>query len=187
VGTPVKNPDRVPSFSQVDNPLGTARGGDGGVIVATGSSVVDAKETTMVSPRSVSAQNDVIPEDGIYQDGEGNRFQFRKDTVVPPGSLKLLKKTDPFPDPQTPGVAEFGQTIASPDEAATAAADAQKAADDKAAADAAAAAKAQADADAKAAADAKAKADADAKAATDAKAAPAVENKAAPAPADKKA
>jgi hypothetical protein len=99
-------------------------------------------------------ETDVITEDGVYADAEGNRFQFRKGHVLPPGGKALLTRVGDFPEAQAPGVAEFATTV-----------DATKGeADAKAAEEA----KAQADADAKAAEEAKAQADADAKAKADA-------------------
>jgi hypothetical protein len=152
-------------------------------------------------------ETDVITEDGVYADAEGNRFQFRKGHVLPPGGKALLTRVGDFPEAQAPGVAEFATTVdatkgeadakaaeeakAQADADAKAKADADKAAADKAAADDAAA-KAKADAD-KAAADkaaaddaaAKAKADAD-KAAADKAAADDAAAKAAQVPSNKK-
>lgn len=50
--------------------------------------------------------SDVIDDDGVYTDAEGNRFQYRKGHVLAPGEKKNLKKVGAFPDAEATGAAE---------------------------------------------------------------------------------
>jgi hypothetical protein len=77
--------------------------------------------------------SDVIKQDGIYQDKQGNRFQFRKDHVLGPGEVANLTRVGDFPEASGPGAAEYVATQPTDDEKAKADADAKAKADAKAA------------------------------------------------------
>jgi hypothetical protein len=109
-----KNPGRVPWLSQVLDPVGTAPGG-GGVTVGQASPVVPGPAAPSEEAETVTNNLRAIPEDGIYEDGQGNRVQFRKGHPLTAEQLKRLTRVDDFAVAEGPA-AEFAQTVAPADE-----------------------------------------------------------------------
>lgn len=110
---PIKNPERVPDVSQVDDPVG--RVGPPGIgVQITKSFLNPGRGQTIESERlNMSEQTDTIDDDGIYEDNAKNRFQYRKGQIVGPGQKKNLKRVGDFPEPEpVPGTAEYEQTKA---------------------------------------------------------------------------
>lgn len=108
-----KNPSRVPDASQVLNPVGTATGGGVGVQIVK-SKIVGSSGTAIVQEglTVMSDRNEFIADDGVYEDADHNRFQYKKGHVLSPGSLKLLKKVGGYPNLGNPGEAEHAETKA---------------------------------------------------------------------------
>lgn len=136
---PLKNPSRVPAISQIADPVGQAMGGVGVTITP---SMIDPPAGQAIGEESpVSERNDIVETDGVYEDAEKNRFQYRSGHQLPAGTLKTLKRVDSFPKQRGQGEEELEATKAPKETAA------QKKAREAQEADA----KAKADADAKAA------------------------------------
>jgi hypothetical protein len=95
---PLKNPDRVPAFSQIDDPVGTAIGhGPGVQIVAEAPPPVQEIETVSIKHNRDSG-NFEIAQDGVYENSKtGDRFQFRKGAVVGADVANSFKRVGPWP------------------------------------------------------------------------------------------
>jgi hypothetical protein len=108
---PVKNPDRVPGILQGFD----ATSSTGGVGVTITKSMINPEtiQVTETEPfMSERESKDVITEDGVYTDEQGNSFQYRKGHVLAEGEKANLKKTGDFPEPEGTGEAEHRETKA---------------------------------------------------------------------------
>lgn len=112
-GSPLKNPDRVPAISQVLDPVGQS-GGPGPGVQITPSLLYPSAGQRNEQEALMSERNDIIEADGVYEDGEGNRFQYRAGHQLARGDIKArkLKKVGAFPSLGKPGEAEHEATKA---------------------------------------------------------------------------
>lgn len=62
------------------------------------------------------SSTDVIEEDGLYTDEDGNQFQYKKGTVLPPGTKEGLTRSGDYPEPEENGEAEMAATEPTPEE-----------------------------------------------------------------------
>lgn len=111
-----KNPARVPWLSQVLDPIGEISSGRGLSVVRSDPDAPGSAFGTEIPMSDRTAET--IKEDGVYENPQKDRFQFRKGHVVPPGTLKTFRKVADYPEPELPGAAEYAETR--PDETAKA-------------------------------------------------------------------
>ena len=103
----VKNPRRVPTFSQVADPVGASGGR-----VGPGVQIQSAEEIAVMADNQIA-------EDGIYETEAGDRFQFSRGHVVADPSLyrKVGELGEAYQPEQHPPAAEIvtpGATVVEP-------------------------------------------------------------------------
>jgi hypothetical protein len=95
---PVKNPERVPAFSQVDDPVGTAVGHGPGVQIVAASEPPPQEMIPVSIKHNRDSGNFEIAQDGVYENSKtGDRFQFRKGAVVGADVAQSFKRVGPWP------------------------------------------------------------------------------------------
>lgn len=94
----VKNPARVPAFSLIDDPVGTAVGHGPGVQIVADAPPSLQEISTVSIKHNRDSGNFEIAQDGVYENSKtGDRFQFRKGAVVGADVAQSFKRVGPWP------------------------------------------------------------------------------------------
>jgi hypothetical protein len=112
---PPKNPARVHPLLVQHDSIGALPTGGGSSITIVKTVDGGALSAADMEAIMVDRTTEVIVEDGLYKDRQGNRFQFRRGHVLPRGRLRELTRVGDFPKPEpVPGAREFADTISPP-------------------------------------------------------------------------